>query len=52
MFERRPHEVLVTADIDPEVSRKIDLVSEAIGLQKNTIAKDAIEAWLDGRLVL
>jgi len=52
MFERKGREVQMTADVDPVVNRKIKKVSEEMGLQKNTIVRDAVEAWVDGKLVL
>jgi len=50
MIGRRGREVLVTADVDPVVNRKIKKVSEEMGLQKNKIVKDAVLAWMEGEV--
>jgi len=50
MYGRKGREVQVTADVDPIVNRKIKKVSEETGLQKNTIVRDAVEAWLEGKV--
>ena len=50
MIGRKGREVQMTADVDPVVNRKIKKVSEEMGLQKNRIVKDAVEAWLEGKV--
>jgi len=50
MFERKEREIQMTADVDPVVNRKIKKVSEEIGVQKGRIIKDAVKAWLEGKV--